>query len=465
MGLTVNNVNTLSLLNILNSTSNDQSNTLTKLSTGFNINKGSDDPAGLIAVQSLSAELTAVDAAINNGQRANSVLDVADSALGEIGNLLSEIESLAAQSTSSGGLSAAEISANQSQIDNAIDSINRIVQTTTFNGKRLLDGQQAIRATASSPTLVNDVKLFSRPSTNSSQSFSVNVESAGTVASATLATGLTGISAAEFSVTGTAGTATISVAASDTITDIRDKIVAAASETGVSATVTGSDISIQSREFGSDAFVAASFISGDSDFSTGVQQTTGSDAVVTVNGQNAFVDGLQVNFNSNGTSGQFTLTDTGNQTSGSVGTIDISDGGLTFQLGTASNTQATVGINALFANELGDGTVGFLSELRSGGSNDLSSDANNAVLIAKQAINQVANQRGRVGGFQRFQVNSSINALNSTKVALESARGSINDVDFATATAELSRQNVLLQSQTALLGVANQQSARILSLF
>jgi len=84
MGLTVNNVNTLSLLNILNSTSNDQSNTLTKLSTGFNINKGSDDPAGLIAVQSLSAELTAVDAAINNGQRANSVLDVADSALGEI---------------------------------------------------------------------------------------------------------------------------------------------------------------------------------------------------------------------------------------------------------------------------------------------------------------------------------------------------------------------------------------------
>jgi len=465
MGLTVNNVNTLSLLNILNSTSADQSNTLTKLSTGFNINKGSDDPAGLIAVQSLSAELTAVDAAINNGQRANSVLDVADSALGEIGDLLSEIESLAAQSTSSGGLSAAEISANQAQIDNAIDSINRIVQTTSFNGKRLLDGQQAIRATASSPTLVNDVKLFSRPSSNSSQSFSVNVESAGTVASATLATSLTGISAAEFSVTGTAGTATITVAASDTITDIRDKIIAAASETGVSASVSGSDLNIQSREFGSDAFVAASYISGDSDFATGVQQTTGSDAVVTVNGQNAFVDGLQVNFNSNGTSGQFTLTETGNTTSGSVGSIDISDGGLTFQLGTASNTQSTVGINALFANELGDGTVGFLSELRSGGNNDLSSDANNAVLIAKQAINQVANQRGRIGGFQRFQVNSSINALNSTKVALESARGSINDVDFATATAELSRQNVLLQSQTALLGVANQQSARILSLF
>ncbi|HPF40155.1 MAG TPA: flagellin [Phycisphaerae bacterium] len=463
MGLTVNNVNTLSLLNILNKTSAKQSDSLTKLSTGFKINKGSDDPAGLIAVQSLSAELTAVDAAITNGQRANSVLDVADASLGEIGDLLSEIETLAAQSTSSGGLSAAEIAANQAQIDNAIDAINRIVQTTTFNGKRLLDGQQGIRATASSPTLVTDVKLYSRPTSNSSQSFAVNVESAGTVASATLAT-LTSISAAEFTVTGTAGTATITVAASDAITDIRDKIIAAASETGVSASVSGSELHIQSREYGTNAFVGSTFISGDTDFAGGVQQTTGTDAQVTVNGQQAFVDGLRVSFNSNGSSGEFSLTAAGNTTSGSVGTLNIAGGGLTFQLGTASNTQATVGVNSIFAHELGDSSNGFLSELKSGGANDLSTNANNAVLIAKSAINQVATQRGRIGGFQKFQVETSINSLNATKISLESARGLINDVDFAVETAELSRQNVLLQSSISLLGVAGQQSSQILAL-
>ena len=55
MGLTVTNVNTLSLLNILNRTTQEQSNSLLRLSTGKKINKGSDNPAGLIAVASLNA--------------------------------------------------------------------------------------------------------------------------------------------------------------------------------------------------------------------------------------------------------------------------------------------------------------------------------------------------------------------------------------------------------------------------
>ena len=152
MALTVTNSNTLSLLNILNRTSADQSSTLTRLSTGFKVNRGADDPAGLIAIQSLNAELTGVDAAIANGQRTKSVLGVADGALAEVSSLLTEIEQLAASSTNSGGLSASEIAANQAQIDNAINSIDRMIRTTTFHGKKLLDGQQSIRATASDPT-------------------------------------------------------------------------------------------------------------------------------------------------------------------------------------------------------------------------------------------------------------------------------------------------------------------------
>jgi flagellin len=463
MGLTVTNTNTLTLLNILGRTTADQSQSLTRLSTGFRINKGADDPAGLIALQSLSAELTGIDAAIANGQRANTVLNTADAALGEVSNLLAEIESLAAQSTSSGGLSAAEIAANQQQIDNAIESINRIVQTTSYNGKRLLDGQQSIRATASDITSVTDLRVFSRPSSNANQSFAVNVVSSGTVASATLVDTAT-ISAAEFTVTGTLGTATITVGDTDTLADIAGRIVAAAGETGVSASVSGTELHLQSRTYGSNAFVSASYVSGDSDFANGVDYTSGTDAVVTVNGQNAFVDGLQVNFASNGTSGQFTITETANQTTGSKGTITITDGGLTFQLGTASNTQSTLGVSPLFAHNLGDATVGYLNTLKSGGANDLSQDANNAVLIAKSSINQVATQRGRLGGFQKFQVETSVNSLNATKEALESARRLIRDVDYALETAELSRQNVLLQSSISLLGVASQQSAQILSL-
>ncbi len=467
MGLTVSNVNTLTLLNILNRTSASQTNSLTRLSTGHKINAGKDDPAGLIAVQSLNSELTGVTAAISNGQRANSMLSVADKSLVEVESLLSEIQTLAAQSTSSGGLSAAEIAANQAQIDNAINSINRIMQTTTFNGKKLLDGQQSIRATATQPTKVTDLRVFSRPTSNASQTFSVSVVTAGTVASATLGSfstsGTADVSAAEFTIAGSLGTATITVDDTDTIESVRDKIIAAASETGVSASVVGGNsLHIQSRSYGDSAFVSAQFVSGDADFNT-VSYTSGSDAVVNVNGQRAFVDGLRVSFNSNGTSGEFYLSQSGN-VAGSAGDLSISGGGMTFQLGTTSSTQATLGIEALFAHQLGNSIDGYLSTLKSGGANDLSSDANNAVTIAKAALNQVATQRGRIGGFQKFQVETSVNSLNATKEALENARGVIDDVDYALETAELSRYQVLLQSAISLLGVTSQQSAQILSL-
>jgi flagellin len=463
MGLTVTNSNTLTLLNILSKTSAAQSDTLLKLSTGYRINRGSDDPAGLIAVQSLNAELVGVDAAIGNGQRAKSMLDVADGSLKEVSSLLSQVESLAAASTSSGGLSGAEIAANQAQIDNAIVAIDRIVRTASFNGKNLLDGQQEIRANASSPSEVSDVRVYSRPTSTSSQTLAVDVVTAGAVASATL----TSVSAAsldtsEFTVVGALGTATISVNDGDTFAQIRDKIIAAAADTGVSASISGSELHIQSRGFGSDAFVSASFISGDTDF-TNISHTVGTDADVTVNGQTASADGLRVSFNSNGTSGEFTLTTAGNVV-GSAGNISISGGGATFQLGTESSTQSTLGISGLFSHQLGDSVTGYLATLRSGGANDLTTDANNAVSIARNALNQVGTMQGRIGGFTKFQVETSLNSLNATKEGLESARSVIRDVDFAAATAELSKQNVLLQSAISLMGVANQQSSQILSL-
>ncbi len=466
MALTINNTNTLSLLNILNRTTNAQSTSLQRLSTGFKINKGADDPAGLIAVQSLNSELKAVDSAISNGQRANSVLDVADGALTEVSSLLGDIESLAAASTSSGGLSASEVAANQSQIDSAVDALDRIIRTTQFNGSRLLDGTQSIRATASNTAKVQNVKVFSRPSNTSNQTFAVDVTAAGTVASATLgsftAADSTDVSAATFSIAGSTGTATITVSGTDTLANVRDKIIATASDTGVSASVSGNTIHIQSRSFGTDKFISAQFISGDQDFLT-VAHTTGTDASVTVNGQAAFVDGLNVSFSSNGTSGEFDLTTAGNVVA-AAGNLTITGGGQTFQLGTSTSTQATIGVAGLFSHQLGNSTLGFLNTLKGGGANDLSTDANNAVAIAREAISNVATQQGRIGGFQKFQVQTSINSLGATKEALKGAVGVINDVDFAAETSNLSRQNVLLQSAISLLGVASQQSSQVLSL-
>lgn len=87
MALTVTNTNTLTLLNILNHNTASQAATMKQLSTGKRINTGKDDPAGLIALQTLNAELTAVSAALTSNQRTDAMLSIADSSIGEISKI------------------------------------------------------------------------------------------------------------------------------------------------------------------------------------------------------------------------------------------------------------------------------------------------------------------------------------------------------------------------------------------
>ena len=111
----------------------------TRLSTMSRINRGSDDPAGLIAVEQLEAELVAIKAAGDNAARAAGAVHVADAAMGEVGSLLNSIRSnvLAA---AGGGLSDAEIDAKQMEVDAALEAINRIGSYTSFGGRQLLEG-------------------------------------------------------------------------------------------------------------------------------------------------------------------------------------------------------------------------------------------------------------------------------------------------------------------------------------
>jgi len=467
MGLTISNTQTLSLLSIINQINQRQNSLLTQLTTGSKINKGSDNPAGMIAVTNINAELTAVNAAIDNAQRADSMLSVADGALEEISSLLSEIESLAAASTSEAGLSAAEIAANQAQIDEAIESIDRIVRTTSFNGKRLLDGSFAIRTTGVDGTKISDLKVYSRPTASTSTTVTVSLQSAASKAQVLNYATTSATTDTTIAITGKLGTATITITSGENLSSIAAKINAAAAQTGVvaSAAADNSALHLISQEYGSDAYISVENLGGDTTNFSDIARTTGSDAVVLVNGQTASTDGLEVNFNGGGLSLSFTLTEDYN--SGTVTgdeTFTVTDGGATFQLGTDSTTRATLGIEAMFSHLLGSSDLGYLSSIKSGGSNDLDSNPAQAVAIVKKAIQQVALARGRIGGFQRFQVQTTINALTATQESLEQARSVIQDVDYAEATAELNRQQVLMNTAVSLLGISNNNAAAILTL-
>jgi len=110
-----------------------------RLATMRRINSGADDPAGLIAVEQLEAELAAIEEASYNASRAAGMVHVADSAMAQVGGLLNSIRSnvLAA---AGGGLSDAEINAKQIEIDAALDAVNFIGNVTSYGGRKLLDG-------------------------------------------------------------------------------------------------------------------------------------------------------------------------------------------------------------------------------------------------------------------------------------------------------------------------------------
>ena len=195
------NVASLVAQNRLQSSNNDLQTSLTRLSTGLRINSGSDDPAGLIASEALRSEITSLGKAISNTRRASQIISTADSALGQVSSLLNDIRGLVVEAANSGALSDDEIAANQLQIDSSLEAINRIAQTTTFQGRKLLDGSLDFVSDASSVPSIRDTTI---DQANLGATGQINVEVV--------------VSAAATQATLNAGTASFSTAAAANVT-------------------------------------------------------------------------------------------------------------------------------------------------------------------------------------------------------------------------------------------------------
>lgn len=128
---------------------------LMKLATGSRINRGADDPAGLIASQQLDSALASLDAESRSMERADAVANTADGALAEISGLLSDANAAAVSMANTAGMSQAEREAHQMEIDSAMQSVDRIASTSTFNGQKLLDGSMTLSVGDASVSIGN----------------------------------------------------------------------------------------------------------------------------------------------------------------------------------------------------------------------------------------------------------------------------------------------------------------------
>lgn len=459
------NVNSLIATRVLNTNNNTLNKNLERLSTGLRINRGADDPAGLIASEALRADKTALAAAIGNAERANSMIATAEGALNEISTMLTKLQDLVGEAANKGGLTQEEIDANQVQVDGIIGTINRIASQTSFAGKKLLDGSQDFNITATA-TNTTDVVINSAKVGSSDVTATVAVTTAATRAAAAAGIKQTLTADLTVEIAGAKGSQAFTFSTGATAAQMVSAINAAKDATGVSAVANAGAVDIGSIEYGADQFVSVKLVSGAAaDVTTGVSK--GGDAVVNINGMKAAVDGYKVSLRNSNLNMDLVMT---SAFAGAVGTSDVviktGGGGMTFSLSPniGIGGREVIGIGSMGAHSLGTAALGHLSDITTGQSKNLTDKAEDAQKIVAASIKQVASLRGKLGSFQNDTLGSTINSLNVALENVSAAESAIRDSDFATETSSMTRTQILVNAATSVLAMANSAPQAVLGL-
>ncbi len=503
----------------LSRTNGDLDIRLTRLATGLRINRGADDPAGLIVSERIGTDLAGVEQAIKNGERASSVIATTEAALGEVTDLLNSIKALLVESANTGGNSKEEREANQLAIDSAIQSITRISNTASFGGLRLLDGSLDYVTSGVAASTITKAQIFGASFIGTNQ-LQVEVDVlASAQRGAIFLQGNDGtqvangalISSQTIQVTGNRGVQEFSFPSGTPLSDIVTAVNSRTSLTGVTAELvngsSASGIQFSTEFYGTSNFVSVERVTNGTasngltfykftdnidypDATGGFDWTTliaasqlvtasrdiGRDVTALVNGSLANGDGLTISLNSTALSVQLQL-DAGFASNPTLTptTFDIVGGGSLFQLGpeVTALQQTNIGVPSMAATKLGgtlvNGGLQFLSSLVKGGGNSieanvLSNDFSTASDIIEAAIDEVTVLRGRLGAFERNVLDTNRRSLQSSFENLAASRSVIMDADFAAETAQLSRAQILQSSGTTVLGIANQRAQSVLQL-
>lgn len=497
----------------LNRSGDDLQIRLERLSTGLRINRGKDDPAGLIISERISTELKGIEQAISNSQRASSVIATTEGSLTEINDLLNSIKALTVEAANSGAISDEERDANQLQIDSAIQSITRISNTSTFGGQKLLDGSLGYITSGVAVSTITKSNITAASFINAgSINVSVDVIASAQKGSLYLSGDNSGVPAADgiivsattIQVRGPLGVRELDILSGTTLSAVRDSINALTGLTGVTADVLGADstsgLAFRSQGYGSDNFVSVERLDKPANAAldnfnlvkvdanadvTGLpwvlttvaaSRDEGRDVSALINGNVASGDGLTVSIGSPSLALKLDLAESyATDPALAVSTFDITGGGSLYQLGPSVNAlqQSNIGIQSTAAEALGgvfkNGVSNFLSSLQTGKANslaaaDASRDYSTLSEVVEAAIDDISILRGRLGAFERNVLEANSRSLQGAFENLTASQSLIRDADFALESSELTRAQILQSSGTTVLSLANQQSQQVLQL-
>ena len=507
------NIAALNSYRNLTGNNNAVSKNLEKLSSGYRINRAGDDAAGLAISEKMRAQITGLNTAQKNAQDGVSLVQTAEGAMTEVHSMLNRMVELADQSAN--GTYADEVDREnlQKEISSLKDEIDRIADSTNFNGINLLDGSLStgklptftgldgltpttIAATGNKTELTIG-KVAADVDTGKEYSLTFNYTDAngaakektikltaknnqtlvdangndyalktpGQATEEEMAKAFAGALSADSEVGGqftvTANAGKLSFVSKETGSTGGSKVLAATTKYDTtSATLTAAQTA------GTDAKVEYDFTNMEKDkvftvngekfvFATAGKQFDSDVNVLETTGTNPTAD--EVGKMAGMIANKLGLSDEQVKDDGTKITFSASagNGGLTLQIGDTADSfnQMTVSVGDMHAKALGISDVDISTQ----------AGAKAAVDKIKSAINSVSSTRGDLGAIQN-RLEHTINNLSVSAENMTAAESRIRDVDMANEMMAYTKNNILVQSSQAMLAQANQLPQGVLQL-
>ena len=419
---------------MLGLTTSAQAKSTEKLSSGYKINRAADDAAGLSISEKMRKQIRGLSQASLNAQDGISAVQTAEGALTEVHDMLQRMNELAVKA-SNGTMSENDRSYIQDEIDQLVDEIDRVSETTKFNETYLLkgdDGSNGNKKTFAADDVIGEID-------------GLTVKAKGTTAAE-----LTDNAEVTLGTVAVVSSNTTNFVIADAAAQALAEDVVSVSSDGTNATVTLNDgtevtdtIANIKTKYGIEAKAAGSATISKS---------------LTAESTNATITGTYTGNLDDLGAGDVVKA---KLAIGASGTTALSNTNkaliLSFQVGadTTAENKIEVALESMSAAGLD------IDGLKVTGKD--SNNADNAVNTIEDAIQRVSKQRSALGAVQN-RLEHTINNLDNVVENTTAAESQIRDTDMATEMVKYSNNNILAQAGQAMLAQANQANQGVLSL-
>jgi len=428
----LNNLSAIYAENNLNNTSNNLQNVLRQLSSGSRINSGADDAAGLSLVNGLQANTKALSQSATNATEGVGLLQVADGALAQVTSLLNRAITLATE-TSNGTLNSSQAAAANQEYQSILSEINNIGSTTTYNQNQVFSGSTVSIYTGDSSNSGASVdSLYFATLSSATVGDSGGTLSYGSGQSVFFDLSATGSGNAAITDSITAGS-TLDITILNANGTTTSKTISTGGSTPYSDTIGGMIQAINNAGLG----LTATFTTGTAAGDAAAGADTGIQVSGTFVGSGAAPTAATFHVQVENSAAATAMKDTQAAVAQTAPQA-------------AANAGASSGIATIAYTSIGAAGRGDLS------TTDLSTTSNAQAALAKlnAAVTYVASQDGYIGA-QINILNAISQVMTTQQENIVSAQDAIQATDYAAATSNMSKFEVLSQTGIAALAQAN----------